>query len=74
MKKITPLIIFFIIGIFLFLSLNSNPNKLPSPLVGKIVPEVNGKDFFTNENVKFYITFVYTIVVYERVRRYFKNQ
>ena len=52
MKKIIPLIIFFIIGIFLFLSLNSNPNKLPSPLVGKIVPEVNGKDFFTNENVK----------------------
>ena len=52
MKKIIPLIIFFIIGIFLFLSLNSNPNKLPSPLVGKIVPEINGKDFFTNENVK----------------------
>ena len=54
MKKIIPLIIFFIIGIFLFLSLNSNPNKLPSPLVGKIVPEINGKDFFTNENVKLY--------------------
>ena len=52
MKKIIPLIIFFIIGIFLFLSLNSNPNKLPSPLVGKIVPGIDGKDFFTNENVK----------------------
>ena len=52
MKKIIPLIIFLIIGIFLFLSLNSNPNKLPSPLVGKNVPEINGKDFFTNENVK----------------------
>ena len=52
MKKIIPLIIFIIIGIFLFLSLNSNPNKLPSPLVGKSVPEIIGKDFYTNENVK----------------------
>ena len=52
MKKIIPLIIFIIIGIFLFLSLNSNPNKLPSPIVGKSVPEIVGKDFYTNENVK----------------------
>jgi len=43
MKKIIPLLLFFVIGMFLFLSLNSNPNKLPSPLVGKIVPGVNGK-------------------------------
>ena len=52
MKKIIPLIIFIIIGIFLFLSLNSNPNKLPSPLVGKSIPAIFGKDFYTNENVK----------------------
>ena len=52
MKKIIPLVIFIIIGIFLFLSLNSNPNKLPSPLVGKMLPELEGKDFYTNEKVK----------------------
>ena len=52
MKKIIPLVIFIIIGIFLFLSLNSNPNKLPSPLVGKMFPELEGKDFYTNEKVK----------------------
>ena len=40
------------IGIFLFLSLNSNPNKLPSPLVGKKFPVIEGADFYTNENVK----------------------
>ncbi len=52
MKKIIPLLVFIVIGIFLFLSLNSNPNKLPSPLVGKIFPIVEGADFYTNENVK----------------------
>ena len=52
MKKIIPLVIFIIIGIFLFLSLNSNPNKLPSPLIGKMLPELEGKDFYTNEKVK----------------------
>ena len=53
MKKIIPLIIFTIIGIFLFLSLNSDPNKLPSPLVGKTFPVLEGVDFYTNEKVKF---------------------
>ena len=52
MKKIIPLIVFIIIGIFLFLSLNSNPNKLPSPLVGKMFPILEGDDFYTNEKVK----------------------
>ena len=52
MKKIIHLLLFFVIGMFLFLSLNSNPNKLPSPLVGKVVPDIDGKDFYTNENVK----------------------
>jgi len=53
MKKIIPLIIFLVIGIFLFLSLNTNPNKLPSPLVGKMFPVLEGVDFHTNEKVKF---------------------
>ena len=52
MNKLVPLIVFFIIGFFLFLSLNSDPNKLPSPLVGKKFPVIEGDDFFTNENIK----------------------
>ncbi len=53
MKKIIPLIVFVVIGIFLFLSLNTNPNKLPSPLVGKTFPVLEGVDYYTNEKVKF---------------------
>ena len=52
MNKIAPLLVFLVIGTFLFLSLNSNPDKLPSPLVGKIFPEIEGADFYTNEAVK----------------------
>ena len=52
MKKIIPLLLFVIFGVFLFLSLNSNPNKLPSPLVGKMFPILEGSDFYTNEKVK----------------------
>ena len=52
MNKIAPLIVFFVIGFFLFLSLNSDPNKLPSPLVGKKFPVIEGVDFYTNENIK----------------------
>ena len=51
MKKIIPLIVFLVIGIFLFLSLNSNPNKLPSPLIGKMFPVLEGADFYTNQKV-----------------------
>jgi len=53
MNKLIPLIIFLVIGIFLFLSLNSDPKKLPSPLVGKSFPVIEGADFYTNEKVKF---------------------
>ena len=53
MNKVIPLIIFLVIGIFLFLSLNSDPKKLPSPLVGKSCPVIEGADFYTNEQVKF---------------------
>ena len=52
MKKIIPLLVFLVIGVFLFLSLNSNPNKLPSPLIGKMFPVLEGTDFYTNEKVK----------------------
>jgi cytochrome c biogenesis protein CcmG/thiol:disulfide interchange protein DsbE len=52
MKKIMPLLVFLVVGVFLFLSLNSDPNKLPSPLVGKKFPIIEGNDFYTNETVK----------------------
>ena len=52
MKKIIPLLVFLVIGAILFLSLSSNPNKLPSPLVGKKLPVIEGVDFYTNKNIK----------------------
>ena len=52
MKKILPLLVFLVVGVFLFLSLNSDPNKLPSPLVGKKFPIIEGTDFYSNESVK----------------------
>ena len=52
MKKILPLIVFLVVGVFLFLSLNSDPNKLPSPLVGKKFPVIEGTNFYSNETVK----------------------
>tara|TARA_Y100000746_G_scaffold132806_1_gene113713 strand:- start:330 stop:839 length:510 start_codon:yes stop_codon:yes gene_type:complete len=52
MKKLIPLLVFLVIGAFLFLSLNTNPNKLPSPLVGKKFPLIEGVDFYSNENIK----------------------
>ena len=52
MKKILPLLVFLVVGVFLFLSLNSDPNKLPSPLVGKKIPIIEGTDFYSNETVK----------------------
>ena len=52
MKKILPLLVFLVVGVFLFLSLNSDPNKLPSPLVGKKFPVIEGTDFYSNESVK----------------------
>ena len=52
MKKILPLLVFLVVGVFLFLSLNSDPNKLPSTLVGKKFPIIKGTDFYSNETVK----------------------
>ena len=52
MKKILPLILFVILAGFLYLSLDSNPSKLPSPLVGKIFPAASGTGLFSGESIK----------------------
>ena len=52
MKKILPLVVFLVLGVFLFLSLSSDPNKLPSPLIGKKFPIIEGTNFYSNETVK----------------------
>ena len=52
MKKIIPLILFLVIASFLFLSLNSNPSKLTSPLLGKTFPSIEGKDFYSDKTIK----------------------
>ena len=51
MKKLIPLIFFIIISIFLYFSLNSTSDKLPSPLLGKMFPNIEAKDFYSNESV-----------------------
>jgi len=51
MKKLIPLILFFAIAIFLYLSLNATSSKLPSPLLGKMFPNIEAKDFYSNESV-----------------------
>jgi len=51
MKKLIPLILFLFIAVFLYFSLNSNSSKLPSPLLGKMFPNVETKDFYSDESV-----------------------
>ena len=51
MKKLIPLILFIVITVFLYLSLNSDSSKLPSPLLGKMFPNIEAKDFYSNELV-----------------------
>ena len=51
MKKLIPLILFFAIAVFLYLSLNATSSKLPSPLLGKIFPNIEAKDFYSDESV-----------------------
>ena len=51
MKKLIPLILFLFIAVFLYFSLNSNSSKLPSPLLGKMFPNIKAKDFYSNESV-----------------------
>ena len=52
MKKILPLTLFVVLVGFLYLSLDSNPRKLPSPLVGKAFPDVSGNELFSGETIK----------------------
>ena len=51
MKKLIPLILFVVIAVFLYFSLNSNSSKLPSPFLGKMFPNIEAKDFYSNESV-----------------------
>ena len=51
MKKLIPLILFIVIAVFLYFSLNSNSSKLPSPLLGKMFPNIEAKDYYSNESV-----------------------
>jgi len=53
MKKLIPLILFLFIAVFLYFSLNSTPNQLPSPLLGKMFPNIEAKDFYSDESVLF---------------------
>ena len=51
MKKLIPLIVFVVIAVFLYFSLNSISSKLPSPLLGKMFPNIEAKDFYSNESI-----------------------
>lgn len=51
MKKLIPLILFVVIAVFLYFSLNATSNKLPSPLLGKMFPSIEAKDFYSDEPV-----------------------
>ena len=51
MKKLITLILFVVIVVFLYFSLNSNSNKLPSPLLGKMFPNIEAQDFYSDESV-----------------------
>jgi len=51
MKKLIPLILFVVIAVFLYFSLNTTSSKLPSPLLGKMFPNIEAKDFYSDESV-----------------------
>jgi len=51
MKKLIPLLLFVVIAIFLYFSLHSTSSKLPSPLLGKMFPIVEAKDFYSDESI-----------------------
>ena len=51
MNKFIPLIVFVVIAIFLYFSLNATSNKLPSPLLGNFFPNIEAKDFYSDESV-----------------------
>ena len=49
MKKFLPLALFVVLVGFLYVGLDLDPKKLPSPLVGKTFPEVVVEDFDSAE-------------------------
>ena len=51
MRKFIPLILFIIVAVFLYFSLNAASSKLPSPLLGKMFPNVEAEDFYSDESV-----------------------
>ena len=51
MKKLIPLILFVVITVFLYFSLNVTSNKLPSPLLWQKFPNIEAKDFYSDESV-----------------------
>jgi len=51
MKKLIPLILFIVIAVFLYFSLNPTSSKLPSPLLGKMFPIIEAKDFYSDESI-----------------------
>ncbi len=51
MKKLVPLFLFVVIAAFLYFSLNDTSSKLPSPLLGKMFPEIEARDFYSDESV-----------------------
>jgi len=52
MKKILPVALFIVLAGFLYLSLDTNPRKLPSPLVGKAFPAASGIELFSGETIR----------------------
>ena len=51
MKKLVPLFLFVVITVFLYFSLNTTSCTLPSPLLGKMFPSIEAKDFYSDESV-----------------------
>ena len=51
MKKLIPFFLFVVIAAFLYFSLNDTSSKLPSPLLGKMFPEIEARDFYSDESV-----------------------
>ena len=51
MNKFIPLIVFVVIAIILYFSLNATSNKLPSPLMGKMFPNIEAEVFYSDESV-----------------------
>ena len=51
MKKLIPFFLFVVIAAFLYFSLNDTSSKLPSPLLGKMFPDIEARDFYSDESV-----------------------